>query len=96
MKVVIAIDSFKGSLSSVEAGSAAAEGISRAVPDDILRAFAGVVHIRLFKEGDIIGGAAARVVYHDAPLILSACTCFQALWFLFLVSVSVMRAVIFL
>ena len=32
MKVVIAIDSFKGSLSSVEAGNAAAEGIRRAVP----------------------------------------------------------------
>lgn len=32
MKVVIAIDSFKGSLSSVQAGNAAAEGIRRAVP----------------------------------------------------------------
>ena len=33
MKVAIAIDSFKGSLSSLEAGNAAAEGIRRAVPD---------------------------------------------------------------
>lgn len=32
MKVVIAIDSFKGSLGSVEAGNAAAEGVRRAVP----------------------------------------------------------------
>ena len=33
MKVVIAIDSFKGSLTSLEAGNAAAEGIRRAMPD---------------------------------------------------------------
>ena len=33
MKIVIAIDSFKGSLSSVEAGNAAAEGIKRVLPD---------------------------------------------------------------
>lgn len=33
MKVAIAIDSFKGSLSSVEAGNAAAAGIMRAFPD---------------------------------------------------------------
>ncbi len=33
MKVVIAIDSFKGSMSSMEAGTAAAEGIKRAQPD---------------------------------------------------------------
>ena len=33
MKVVIAIDSFKGSLSSLEAGRAAAEGILRVFPD---------------------------------------------------------------
>ncbi len=32
MKIVIAIDSFKGSLSSIEAGNAAAEGISRVYP----------------------------------------------------------------
>ena len=32
MKIVIAIDSFKGSLSSLQAGSAAAEGISRVYP----------------------------------------------------------------
>ena len=33
MKVAIAIDSFKGSLSSVEAGNAAAEGVRRVFPD---------------------------------------------------------------
>ena len=33
MKAVIAIDSFKGSLSSIEAGNAAAEGVRRAFPD---------------------------------------------------------------
>ena len=33
MKVVIAIDSFKGSLSSLEAGEAAAVGVRRAFPD---------------------------------------------------------------
>lgn len=33
MKVVIAVDSFKGSLSSLEAGQAAAEGIKRVFPD---------------------------------------------------------------
>lgn len=33
MKVVVVIDSFKGSLSSMEAGNAAAEGIKRVFPD---------------------------------------------------------------
>lgn len=33
MKVVVAIDSFKGSMSSIEAGEAAAEGIRRVYPD---------------------------------------------------------------
>ena len=33
MKIVIAMDSFKGSLSSMEAGNAAAEGIKRVFPD---------------------------------------------------------------
>ena len=33
MKVVVAIDSFKGSLSSMEAGEAAAAGVKRAIPD---------------------------------------------------------------
>ncbi len=35
MKVVLAIDSFKGSLSSVQAGMAAAEGIRRAFPEAV-------------------------------------------------------------
>ena len=33
MKVVIAIDSFKGSMDSIEAGEAAAEGVKRIYPD---------------------------------------------------------------
>ena len=33
MNVVIAIDSFKGSLTSLQAGNAAAEGIKRVYPD---------------------------------------------------------------
>ena len=33
MNVVIAIDSFKGSLSSLQAGKAAAEGIHRVKPE---------------------------------------------------------------
>ena len=33
MKIVIAIDSFKGSITSLEAGNAAAEGIHRCLPD---------------------------------------------------------------
>lgn len=33
MKIVIAIDSFKGSMSSIEAGNAAADGIRRVYPD---------------------------------------------------------------
>ena len=33
MKVVVAIDSFKGSLSSVQAGNAVREGVLRAVPE---------------------------------------------------------------
>ena len=35
MKAVIAIDSFKGSMTSLEAGNAAAEGIRRAIPDAV-------------------------------------------------------------
>ena len=33
MKVVVAIDSFKGSLSSMEAGNAAGNGVLRVFPD---------------------------------------------------------------
>ena len=33
MKAVIAIDSFKGSMDSIEAGVAAAEGVKRVYPD---------------------------------------------------------------
>ena len=33
MKAVIAMDSFKGSISSIEAGNAVSKGISRVFPD---------------------------------------------------------------
>ena len=36
MKVVVAMDSFKGILSSLEAGEAIKEGIRKAVPDGFL------------------------------------------------------------
>ena len=39
MKIVIAMDSFKGSLSSVDAGNAVAAGIRRAVPDAAVSVF---------------------------------------------------------
>ena len=39
MKIVIAMDSFKGSLSSADAGHAAAAGILHAVPDAEIRVF---------------------------------------------------------
>lgn len=39
MKAVIAIDSFKGSLSTLEAGTAAAEGIKKAIPDAVTEVF---------------------------------------------------------
>jgi len=39
MKVVIAIDAFKGSLSSLAAGNAAADGIRKAIPDDEISIF---------------------------------------------------------
>jgi len=37
MKVVIAIDSFKGSMTSLEAGESAAAGIRRVYPDADIR-----------------------------------------------------------
>ena len=39
MRTVIAIDSFKGSLSSLEAGRAASEGIKRVYPDADIKIF---------------------------------------------------------
>ena len=39
MKVLIAIDSMKGSLSSLQAGEAAREGIARVYPDAQIRVF---------------------------------------------------------
>ncbi|MBP5226663.1 MAG: glycerate kinase, partial [Kiritimatiellae bacterium] len=55
MKVVIAIDSFKGSLRSIEAGRAAAEGVRRAV------AGAACVVLPLADGGE--GAAAAGAVW---------------------------------
>ena len=39
MRAVIAIDSFKGSLSTIQAGTAAAEGIKKAIPDAVTDIF---------------------------------------------------------
>ena len=39
MKIVIAIDSFKGSISSIEAGNAVAEGILRTVPEADIKVY---------------------------------------------------------
>ena len=39
MKVVVAIDSFKGSLSSLDAARAAGEGIKAAIPDCTTKCF---------------------------------------------------------
>ena len=36
MNIIVAIDSFKGSLSSLQAGTAAEQGILRALPDAIV------------------------------------------------------------
>lgn len=44
MKVTVAIDSFKGSLTSMEAGLAAAEGVRQAIPD-------AAVNIRPLADG---------------------------------------------
>lgn len=44
MKIAIAIDSFKGSLSSMEAGCAAMEGVKAAIPD-------AEVHVRPLADG---------------------------------------------
>lgn len=43
MKIVIAIDSFKGSLTSLEAGTSCADGIRRVMPeaDIVVRPLAG-------------------------------------------------------
>ena len=37
MKIIIAIDSFKGSMTSLQAGNAAAQGVRRYLPDADIR-----------------------------------------------------------
>ena len=63
MKVLVAIDSMKGSLSSLEAGKAAAKGIQRACPDAEVRVFpladGGEGTVRALTEG--LGGRLERV-----------------------------------
>lgn len=39
MKIVVIIDSFKGSLTSMEAGAAVSEGIAKALPDSVVSVF---------------------------------------------------------
>jgi glycerate kinase len=43
MKVTVAIDSFKGSLSSLEAGQAERDGVLKAYPDAKVQVFQGGV-----------------------------------------------------
>lgn len=76
MTVTIAIDSFKGSLSSIEAGNAAAEGIKRVYPDAIIN-----VHpVADGGEGTTealaasLGGALRTVKAHDALMRETECT----------------------
>ncbi len=76
MEVTIAIDSFKGSLSSLEAGSAAAEGIKRVFPD-------AVINIRPIADGGEgttealaigLGGRLKTVKAHDSLMRETNCT----------------------
>ena len=70
MKVVIAIDSFKGCLSSKEANEAAAEGIRRAYPDaEIIKvpvSDGGEGYMEAFHAA--IGGKLEEIVVRD-PLM---------------------------
>ena len=74
MKVVIAIDSFKGSLSSLQAGTAAATGIYRVDPkvETVVRPLAdgGEGTVQALTEG--LGGRSCRKagylpVWHHRP-----------------------------
>lgn len=76
MKIVTAIDSFKGSLSSLEAGKAAAEGFLRVFPD-------AIVDIRPVADGGEgtcealamgLGGEIRTVTAHDALMREVECT----------------------
>lgn len=76
MKVTVAIDSFKGSLSSLEAGNAAAEGIKRVFPD-------AVINIRPIADGGEgttealaigLGGRLKTVKAHDSLMRETDCT----------------------
>lgn len=76
MKITVAIDSFKGSLNSIEAGNAAAEGIKRVYPDS-------VINVRPIADGgegttDAIatglGGSLRTVKAHDALMREIDCT----------------------
>lgn len=68
MKIVTAIDSFKGSLTSIEAGNAAAEGIRRVYPETevIVRPMAdgGEGTAEALAMG--IGGEAREITVHDS------------------------------
>ena len=65
MKIVFAIDSFKGSLGSIEAGNAAAEGVRRVFPDAecVVRPLAdgGEGTVEAIVEGCRLSGAKATV-----------------------------------
>ena len=76
MKIVFAIDSFKGSLSSLEAGNAAAEGARRAFPDAtcVVRPLAdgGEGTVEALAAG--LGGELRTVTVTAVVCALSACS----------------------
>lgn len=80
MKIVTAIDSFKGSLSSLEAGKAAAEGILRVFPD-------AEISVRPLADGGEgtgealamgIGGAPRDVTVHDSLMREVTCRYYKS------------------
>lgn len=80
MKIVTAIDSFKGSLTSIEAGNAAAEGIRRVYPD-------AEVTVRPLADGGEgtaealamgIGGEAREITVHDSLMREVKCTYYKS------------------
>ena len=78
MKVAIAIDSFKGSIGSVEAGNAAAEGVRRAVPgaECVVRPLAdgGEGTVDALVAGLAAKGMAAVIVSSDMTELIGLCS----------------------
>ncbi len=80
MKIVTAIDSFKGSLTSLEAGNAAAEGIKRVYPDAqvIVRPLAdgGEGTAEALAMG--IGGEIREITVHDSLMRRTKCRYYKS------------------